>query len=75
MRIRNSKELKVQSSWLCDLNRIHPHAGTLNESKIVLQSTTNRRQQDNPENIKLQEKNGHWSQLWGIEKGKQSCEV
>jgi hypothetical protein len=56
MGTQNSKELKTQSSWLCDLNWNHPHAETLNEPKFVLQSTTNRRQQDTPENTKLQGK-------------------
>jgi hypothetical protein len=38
------------------LNWNYPHAGTLNESKIALQSATNSRQQDTPENTKLQGK-------------------
>jgi hypothetical protein len=55
-RTQNSKELKVQSSWLWDLNWNHPHEETLNKMKIVLHPITNRMQQDTPENTKLQEK-------------------
>jgi len=55
-RTQSSKELKVQITYLCDLNWNYPYAEPLNEPKIVLQFTTDRRQQDTPENTKLQEK-------------------
>jgi hypothetical protein len=68
MRTQNSKESKVQSCCLCDWNWKSSYAGTVNEPKIVLQSTINRRQQETPEYTKLHGNKWPLIMAWGLEK-------